>query len=293
MSLIALACALACQSSSDEVGRLKELRRAIREKHSESAALLRAAHEELDRGNYEAAVEKHRKARALQSERDALVKSESEGIEKAARALLKDLDSDVVETRDRASKNLVALGPAAVPVLETLVPGSSAEVRYRLADAIALLKRMEIDAEGRLHQWAASARASSEYTNGDWSAQQATGKPDTLAAGDSRTAWASLTEDGGEEWLELGYEHAVRPSQVRIHETFNPGAVVRIEAIDAAGKWQILWEGKDRTKEDIRWFSIDVAPRFSTRSIRIRLDSAGVPGWNEIDAVELIGDPYP
>ena len=187
----------------------------------------------------------------------------------------------------------MALGPAAIPILEKLLPGPSAEVRYRLGDAIAKLKRMEIDGEGRLHQWAASAQASSEYTNADWSATQATGKPDTLAAGDARTAWASLKEDGGDEWLELGYENAVRPTQVRVHETFNPGAVVRVEARDEAGTWQPLWEGKSRTTETIRWFTIDIAPRFATRSIRITLDSAGVPGWNEIDAVELVGDPGP
>ena len=34
-------------------------------------------------------------------------------------------------------------------------------------------------------------------------------------------------------------------------------------------------------------------PPFSSRTIRVTIDAAAVPGWNEIDAVELIGDPAP
>jgi hypothetical protein len=41
-----------------------------------------------------------------------------------------------------------------------------------------------------------------------WNALQAVGPPDS-AAGDQRTAWAPATEDGGEEWLQVDFEHAV------------------------------------------------------------------------------------
>src|ERR1043166_5517560 len=168
MNLIALCCAMLLETTQEDLRRLQELRRTMGEKQTEAAALLRAAHEELDRGNYDSAVEKHRRGRALESERDALKKTEVELLEKSARALLKDLDHDIVETRDRASRLLVSLGPSAIPILEKLAPGPSAEVQYRLADVIAKLKRMEIDSEGRLHQWAATARASSEYSATDW-----------------------------------------------------------------------------------------------------------------------------
>ena len=293
MNPLALVFLLLVGTPDDEVRRLQELRRSIREKTAQAVVLMRAAHEELDRADYEASAAKHRSARALEAERDALRRSETELVVKAAAELLRDLDSDTVETRDRASKLLLALGPVAVPVLERLLPGPSAETQYRLTDAIAALRRMEIDAEGRLHQWARTARASSEYRPDDWSALQATGKPDTMGAGDARTAWASLSADGGEEWLELGYEHAVRPARVRVHETYNPGAVVRVEARDAEGEWRILWEGKDAVREAPGWCEVTVAPGFVTRLIRITLDSANVAGWNEIDAVELIGGSGP
>lgn len=293
MVLVALACLALAESPDDEIRGLRELRRSMREKQTESAALLRAAHEELDRAAYGSAVEKHRKAKALEAEREALRKTESDRLEKIARDLVRDLDQDAVETRDRASKLLIALGPGAIPILERLMPGPSEEVRYRLGDALAKLRMMEMDAEGLLHQWAATARASSEYTAADWSAARATGKPDTAAAGDARTAWASLAADAGEEWLELGYEHAVRPTRVRVRENFNPGAVIRVEARDAEGNWRALWQGKDPTREAPGWFEVPLTAGFETRAIRVTLDSAGVPGWNEIDAVELVGDPAP
>jgi hypothetical protein len=293
MRSAALAFSLVIVFPQDDAARLLEVRREMRQLQVDAAALLRAAHDELDLGHYEASTQNHRKSQLLGRQHHSLAASESELTGKIALGLLKDLDADTVEARERASRLLVALGPTAIPFLEKLAPGPSAEVQLRLAEAIAKLKRMEVDPDGRLHQWARSAQASSEYSATDWSAMQATGKPDTEAAGDKRTAWASREADSGDEWLELGYEHAVRPSQVRVHETFNPGAVIRLEAVDEAGKWQLLWEGKDRTKEPIRWFKIDVTASFATRLIRLTLDSAGVLGWNEIDAVELIGDPAP
>ncbi|MFO1065310.1 MAG: hypothetical protein U0892_15700 [Pirellulales bacterium] len=58
--------------------------------------------------------------------------------------------------------------------------------------------------------------------------EQATGKPNTIPPGDKQTAWASMTPDGQEEWLELNYSrYAVRTYAVEIHETFNPGAVFK------------------------------------------------------------------
>ena len=41
-----------------------------------------------------------------------------------------------------------------------------------------------------IRQWASSATAGSEYSNTDWSANQATGAPDTPDCGDQETAWA-------------------------------------------------------------------------------------------------------
>jgi hypothetical protein len=104
-----------------------------------------------------------------------------------------------------------------------------------------------------------------------------------LDRGDHATAWASKLPDGGEEWIELSFRQPVRPTAVRVRETYNPGAIVRIEAKAAEGAWRVLWEGEDGGRECPRWWS--------PRVVRLTLASHKVPGWNEIDAVELVGEP--
>ncbi|NJN81744.1 MAG: hypothetical protein HC802_05280 [Caldilineaceae bacterium] len=56
-----------------------------------------------------------------------------------------------------------------------------------------LLTRLEQPAELLGEQWANSATASSQRSESEGSAQQATGKPDTRVAGDAATAWSQAT----------------------------------------------------------------------------------------------------
>lgn len=124
-----------------------------------------------------------------------------------------------------------------------------------------------------------------------WGPEQATGPPDTLNAGDLPTAWASLSEDAQEEWLELTYAKAVIPTEVVIHETFNPGAVFKIVLMTDGDREHVVWQGKDPTAvgDDKGISRIKFDTKLRTRRIRVFLDSEEVPGWNEIDAVGLIG----
>ncbi len=143
-------------------------------------------------------------------------------------------------------------------------------------------------------QWAVDATATSQYEDDAYSALQATGAPDTPAAGDFDTAWAPEGTEVGEQTLELTYEYAVMPTAVRIYENYNPGAVIRIEAYDAAGDaWVTLWEGEaEAPEEDFRVFSPELAEvDFAANVIRIVLDTDAIENWNEIDAVELAGRP--
>ncbi len=122
-----------------------------------------------------------------------------------------------------------------------------------------------------------------------WGPEQATGKPDTPGAGDIETAWASATEDGQDEWLELEYAEAVEPEQIIIHETFNPGAVYMVTAYTRTGMEALLWHGEDPTRTGLpRGVSeINVTNSVKTNRIRVHLKSSEVPGWNEIDAVGI------
>lgn len=124
-----------------------------------------------------------------------------------------------------------------------------------------------------------------------WSAKQATGAPDTILHGDFSTAWAPKREEMGEVTLDLSYAQAVRVDGVSLHETFNPGAVARILAWTPEGTWELLWEGTGARADVPVWFAPSVrATTYRTARIRVILDTDRVPGWNEIDAVELIGD---
>lgn len=123
-----------------------------------------------------------------------------------------------------------------------------------------------------------------------WGPEQATGGPDTPGSGDLVTAWASRTQDSREEWLMLEYEDPMVPQAVEVHETFNPGAIVKVTAFRLDGEEVTLWTGKDPTPigaprgESV----IPLAADFKTNRVKLYLDSAGVPGWNEIDAAGLI-----
>jgi hypothetical protein len=144
-------------------------------------------------------------------------------------------------------------------------------------------------------QWAAQAEASSSYGEARWSAAQATGAPDVASYGDNDHAWASKQADAGEEWLKVTFARSVHATTVRVRQTLYPGAVAKVEVFSADGRSAIVWSGRDPTaypRDRISWFVATFAPPlFPVQSVKLTLDSAAVYGWNEIDAVQLVGDP--
>lgn len=121
-----------------------------------------------------------------------------------------------------------------------------------------------------------------------WSASQATEVPNTPTATDAATAWAPRSQDGGLEWLQAGFASAVEIAEVRVRESFNAGAINRITAL-MGGAEIVLWEGVAGTSKRVRDFVVRPGPGIVADAITIHLDTSRVPGWNEIDAVELIG----
>src|SRR5262245_22247043 len=122
-----------------------------------------------------------------------------------------------------------------------------------------------------------------------WGPEQACGEPDTNMAGDIQTAWASQSQDDQDEWLLLEYAEPVVPTAVLVHETYNPGALVRVTAFKLDGTEVELWKGQDPTAADSEMgvSEIPVKVDFKTNRIRIHIASKDVPGWNEIDAVGI------
>jgi hypothetical protein len=105
-----------------------------------------------------------------------------------------------------------------------------------------------VDANGaEIRQWATSANASSEYSPDSWSARQATGAPDTPDCGDRTTAWASATSTGLDV-LTLTYAVPVSPTEINVHQTYNPGAIVAVLLLpDDITQGVAVYEGPDTT----------------------------------------------
>ncbi|MBI4563458.1 MAG: hypothetical protein HY716_02025 [Planctomycetes bacterium] len=265
-------------------------------KTAEADALHASAREALLRDDYDTAIADHKRSRALRAEAAALGKAMARLVPEVAREALRNLKEGDAKIRDRALVRLQELGPAAVPELIAFLKSnhSGLETQARVRRLVKNLDDVEILGDGQWAQWAVAATGSSEFGKDSYGARQACGKPNTMRSGDFPTAWASEQPNGGKEWLELTYEFAVRPARVRVrvHETFNPGALIRIEARDEERKWRVLWEGKDTTQHSPGWLDVRFdPPKFATRVIRITLDTSSVTGWNEIDAVQIFGKP--
>ena len=247
---------------------------------------LRAAHRALDEGAYDQAVELAKRSRALDGEIGRIRIEARVCLGRLVAHLVAKLDDDDFSVREGASDRLRSLGSAAVPgLIRHRRTETSPESRYRIDD---LLRGMTVDDAGRVRQWAVEATASSEYGATDWSAAQVTGAPDS-PGGDARTAWAAKDADAGPEWLRLKYPASVRVSKVRIHENLTPGGVVAIDVVGEDGVRRRAWEGEDRSGDAPAWFEADLQG-FVGREIVILLDTKKHAGWEEIDAVELLGE---
>jgi hypothetical protein len=170
--------------------------------------------------------------------------------------------------------------------------GNSAETTAKLAGVAWALKQDEIknDPKG---QWAIQATASSTYNDAqgtaNWSANQATGAPNVDKYADDGKAWTSKTPDGGIEWLDLKYPKPVHAEEVRVRESFGSGAVIKVEIFDEQGAPHTVWAGNDPTT-DLNYLMVKFPKTaFKTDRVKITLATNVVPGWNEIDAVQLIG----
>lgn len=122
-----------------------------------------------------------------------------------------------------------------------------------------------------------------------WSPDQATGEPNSPKAGDQRTAWATLETNKGEEWIKLEYQTPVEVQAIRIYENFNPGAISKVTVFGKEGTETLIWEGNEPVKNAPNVFEVKPKTKISSQAIKIYLDTKRVSGWNEIDAVQLIG----
>jgi len=143
-----------------------------------------------------------------------------------------------------------------------------------------------------IRQWAISADASSEYSNENWSASQAVGEPNVNECGDNSSAWASSSATSL-EWLILDYETPVVPTEILIIQNYNPSQVVEVHGVDLEGYDYLIWQGEPEwvdTCPDEMTITIDLEEEIVINQVVIVVDQSIMGwGWNEIDAVELVG----
>ena len=143
-------------------------------------------------------------------------------------------------------------------------------------------------------QWAISSSAGSEYGTPNYGAAQLIGVPDVPGSGgDNSYAWCHSPSSTGLEWIEVAYATPVHASEVRVRQNNVPGTIVKVEAIEADGSSHVWWQGVDpyRPSDDIdlAWFAVRVPTTpYQVAKIRVTLDLAALPGWKEIDAVQLV-----
>ena len=123
-----------------------------------------------------------------------------------------------------------------------------------------------------------------------WGEEQATGAPDTLTPGDHNTAWAPAVADGGVEWLEAEFENAADLAKIVVRQTSNPGGITKIVAIGDNGAEIPIWAGEDPSKgQQLADTPFAVSSGINAKRVRVYVDTAKMPGWEEIDAVQITG----
>jgi len=95
--------------------------------------------------------------------------------------------------------------------------------------------------------------------------------------------------------LNLYFAQLVRPTQVRIHQNFNPGYITRVDLIDIYGEPHTIYESVPIPNPQCPFVLVIpvVDADYATNTAVVYIDQTGsTTGWNQIDAVELIGTDY-
>jgi Secretion system C-terminal sorting domain len=131
---------------------------------------------------------------------------------------------------------------------------------------------------------------STQYSSSSWSADQTKGAPNAYpACNDNSNAWAPSSQDGTSEYLVLGFSYPAKTNRIRIFETYNPGFIEAVYLRDASnGTWHQIYSTTAAATGVCPYIlELDfTTTTYDVDAIRIEMTTT-VPGWNEIDAVEM------
>ena len=150
-------------------------------------------------------------------------------------------------------------------------------------------------------QWASrvvgvSSEKKGEPTGEQYRASQALGCPSKIPEmGESPCAWSPFYADGtADEWIQVGFDKPMHARQIVVAENVNPGAVVRVIAVDEKGVEHPVYQADGiRARPDplLRIFPQDSA--FLCKQIKVVLNGAALKGPNQIDAIGISEDTKP
>jgi len=107
---------------------------------------------------------------------------------------------------------------------------------------------------------------------------------------------AYLYNTATHDFLEKEKGQPVEPvyaTEVRVRESCGSGAVIKVEVFDEKGGAHAIWQGNDPTKDLNYLIAKFPKTAFKTDHVKVTLATNVVPGWNEIDAVQLVGTDQP
>jgi OmpA-OmpF porin, OOP family len=166
----------------------------------------------------------------------------------------------------------------------------------RLLVAALLSSFVCFNSSAQVVQWASKVvQFSSELTPGQYSAQQALGKPNVLpAGGESPNAWVP-DKPNRKEFLKLGYDKPMNIRQIAIAESFNPSAIVRILAYDESDSEHLVYSlNPSAIPLKGRMLNVFIEPTsYKVTAIKLEFDGAAVPDYYGIDAVAITDSNYP
>lgn len=162
---------------------------------------------------------------------------------------------------------------------------------------------VSVSSASTINQWASSViDYSTQWNSTSWGAHQTLGAPDATFFGDYQNqAWATASHSGRLDDITLGFATNVYASGVDIYESDGYGFVYKIDVVALDDSLINVWNGTDTTP-----FTSDGTPDprayftanwtltgYLVKGVKIYIDTDLSPGWDEIDAVQLLGsDTY-
>jgi hypothetical protein len=152
---------------------------------------------------------------------------------------------------------------------------------------------LALSGRAAVQQFAASAQATSQLSEIDWSASQAAGPPNTPECGDFRTAW-SPSGMNTTEALTLYFPQLVVPTGLQVYQTFNIGFISQINVVDTFGEVHTVYQAAAQGSPACpATLPISIEADYPANIVVIFVDQTSlVNGHPQIDAVELLGIRY-